>query len=787
MRALDLKLIRDLRRLAMQAVAIALVMAAGVATLVLALGAHASLEETRAAYYERYRFADIFATARRAPLGLMPRILEIPGVAAAEARIVRGAILDVPGMREPASAAVISVPETGEPVLNRIHLRSGRMPDPGSTGEIVINEAFARAHGFREGAHFSAILNGRKRQLTVAGIGLSPEYVYALGLGDIMPDDRRFGVIWMPRRALEGIFDLDGAFDEVSLRLRRDASPEEAMARLDALLAPYGGTGAYGRKDQQSHAFLDGELKQLEAMSRILPPIFLFVAAFLVNMTLRRLIALERQEIGLMKAVGYSSGAVAAHYLKLVAGIAMGGILIGWLAGAWLGNLITRIYGEFFHFPFLIFIHPPRAYLIAAAATLAAAFIGAVRAVALAVELPPAVAMRPPAPTRYRSAFRARPGLTAAVSQLTLMALRHLLRWPVRAATTLLGLALAVAILVSTLFMLDALDHVIDATFFQMERQDATLAFVDDASARAVENARNLPGVLRVEAFRSEPVRIRHGPRERRLTIVGRRRDADLVRMLDASLAPVRLPETGLVLSDAVATILDARVGDIVEVELLERRGRVERVPVTAIISSYLGLVVLMEIDALDRLVRQAPAVSGLYLAIDRGREDEFFEAVKGTPVASGLALRAQSLRTLRQTLVENIVIMVSIYVSLAAIVAFGVVYNSARISLSERGRELASLRVLGFTRGEVSRVLLIELGVLVALANPLGWVIGRGIAWVMLQAFQSDLYRLPLVIAPETYAQASVVVLSAAAVSALIVRRRIDRLDLVEVLKTRE
>ena len=787
MSALHRKLLRDLVRLWPQALAIALVLAAGAATLILGIGAYESLSETRAAYYERNRFADVFADLTRAPKVVEDEIARISGVAAVETRIAKIALLDLPDVAEPASAMFVSIPDLREQKLDLLYLRSGRLPLPGDENEVVVNEPFAKANHFGIGSTFKAILNGRKRVLRIVGTALSPEFVYALGPGVLVPDDRRFGVVWMGEKALAAAFDLTGAFSSVTLKLTRSASEPAVIDQLDALLARYGGLGAYGRRDQTSHAFLDAELEQLKAMSRILPPIFLLVAAFLVNMILSRLILLEREQIGLLKALGYRSATVGWHYLEFALGIACVGIVIGLGVGTWLGFGMTRLYAEFYHFPFLVFRTDPATYVIAAAITLAAAAVGALKAVRDVVSLPPAVAMVPPAPAAYRRMLPEAVYNILRIPQSLIMVTRHLLRRPVRTASSIFGIALAVSILVSSLWWIGAVDLIIDVTYNRTDRQDASITFVRERSQAALFAATALPGVMAAEPFRSVPVKIRHGHIERRIAITGKPAGTDLSRVLGPDLQPVRLPETGIALSDALAKILKVKVGDIVEVELLERDRRRARLPVTAIIEGYVGLTAYMDLTAVNRLLREGSTISGVNLLYDPARSEAFFNRVKSTPVASFVSLRRVSVQKFRETLAQNIYVMIAVYVSLGMIVAFGVVYNFARISLSEQGRELASLRVLGFHKGEVSAILLTELAILTLLAQPLGWAVGYGFAYAMVQGFNSELYRVPLVVERSVYAWASLVVLVSALLSGLIVRRRVDRLDLIEVLKTRE
>ncbi len=787
MRALDIKLLRDLKRMWAQALAIALVIAGGVATLVLAVGSYRSLDDTRTAYYERYQFADVFAAVRRAPKTLVDRIAEIPGVAAVDARIAKLALLDIPNFREPATGQFISLPETGEPTLNRLYLRTGRMPEPGRTEEVAVNESFAKAHRFAPGSRFSAILNGRKRELVIVGIVLSPEFIYAIGPGDIMPDDRRFGVIWMSERALASAYNLDGAFSSVNLKLQHDASEREVRKRLDALLDRYGGQAAHGRKDQTSHAWLDHELDMLANMSRTLPPIFLLVAAFLVNLTLTRFVALEREQIGLLKALGYGNTVIAAHYLEFVILIAVTGIAIGSAAGTWLGSYVTQLFGDFFRFPFLIFSKSLDVYLTAAALSLVAAIVGAVRALRGVVTLAPAVAMQPPAPASFRRVLPTWLAMDRILSQPAVMLLRNITRHPIRAALTTLGMALATAILVVSLFVSGTMENLIDVTYFLADRQDGTVSFIEKRPQHVVHQMARLPGVLAVEPYREVPVLIRNGNVERRVMISGRPRDADLSRIIDVDLRPVVLPEGGLAISDMLAQILGVGLGDSVEVDLLEGQRRTVALPIAARVEDYFGIRAMMDAEALARLMREAPAVSSVHLAIDRSRVDSLYDVIKGMPTVSGMALQRVSLANFRESIALLVTTMASIYTGLAAIIAFGVVYNSARISLSERARELASLRVLGFTRGEVLRILLLELALLTLLAQPPGWAIGYGLAWIMKTNLAGELMRVRLVVEHSTYVLASAVVIIAAVFSALVVRRRVNRLDLVSVLKTRD
>jgi putative ABC transport system permease protein len=787
MRALDRKLVRNLWQLRGQVLAVAMVVASGVAVMVMSLSTIEALDETATAYYERYRFADVFATAKRAPERLARRIAALPGVQAVETRIMKFATLDVAGFDEPVIGSLVSIPERGGPVLNRLALRAGRLVAPGRADEVVLNERFAEGHGLAPGGHLAAVINGKKRRLTVVGIALSPEFVYAIGPGALIPDEKRFGILWMGRAALEAAYDLDGAFTDVAITLLRDAAPETVIDRLDRLLAPYGGTGAIARKDQTSNWFLMNELTQLEHMAHILPTIFLAVAVFLCNMLLVRMIATERAQIGLLKAFGYTGAAIGWHYAKLVIVIAGIGIVAGWALGLWLGWVNTGVYAEFYRFPILFYRPGPAVLVAVGAITIAVALLGTIGAVQRAARLAPAEAMNPPAPPYF-----AKGGFTGAdpghmFDQPTRMILRYLLRWPARAALTGAGIAMAVAVLLSSLQWIDAIDHLVETQFFRAQHQDVTVSLIEARPSTVLGEFERLPGVLASEPERSVRVRFRAGPNSRRGAIQGVKRDARLSVVHDISRGTIPVPPGGLVMSSKMSQLLGVSTGDRVTVEVLEQRRPVWRLPVTETFETYFGSPVYINIETLDRLMRQRPTVNLVHLKVDERRERELFRELKELPHVSAVSLRRAAVDLFHEALGEWLLFQVAFFIGFACTLSVGVIYNSGRIAVSERGRELATLRVLGFSRAEVSYILLGEVAILTALALPAGCLAGYGLVALFVDAFDTELFRLPLVIEPSTYGVAILVTLAAAVVSAALVGRKVVALDLIAVLKARE
>lgn len=787
MRAIHRKLLRDLGHIKGQVVAIALVIGVGVAMFIAYLSTFGSLRGTEQAYYERYRFADVFASLKRAPSSLAGRIAEIPGVEEVTTRVVADVTLDVEGMTEPVTGRLIGVPERRGAMLNDIALRKGRYLDPGRGDEILAIEGFALAHGLEPGDTVSAVINGRKRKLEIVGIALSPEFVYTIRPGDLMPDDARFGVFWMGQRALATAFDMEGGFNDVVLSLAPGAQSEEVIARLDRLLTTYGGLGAMPRRLQTSAWYLDNELRQLQGFGFFIPVVFLTVAAFLLNVVLTRIVSVQREQIAALKALGYSNAEVGLHYTLWSLTVAGLGGLLGVFGGRFLGRGMIGMYNDYFRFPFLEYQLPNEVMAGAVAISLAAAVIGAWGAVRRAVSLPPAEAMRPEPPARYQRTLLERLGLGRFLSQPARMVLRNLSRRPLRTAASVVGIGFSGGLLIIGFFFSDSIDELMDVQFNVIQRQDITVSFVEPRSSQALYEIAHLPGVMYAEDLRSVPVRLRAGHRERQTAVTGVANGALLQRVINVSYEAEELPPEGLVLSTKLAEVLEVDLGEMVTLEVLEGGRPVRQVVVAGLVEEYMGMSAYMEIDALRHLMREGGNLSGAYLMVDSRMSEELYQRLKNIPAVAGVALKQAAITAFNKQMDEMMGVFIFFNILFASIIAVGVVYNAARIALSERSHELASMRVLGFTRTEISSILLGELGAVSLLAVPLGMVFGYGLALFMVMGFDTELYRFPLVISARSYAISALVVLLASTLSGLAVRRRLDHLDLVEVLKTKE
>ncbi len=797
---LNRKLLRDLRERWAQLATIGLVVAAGIAAFVALQATWQSLEQTRDTYYEEYRFGDVFVGLERAPDRVADRLANIAGVTLVYPRLVapvriplasaRAETAGEPGTgrQQPPIGQVVGLPPGGDPPLNGVFLMDGRMVEPGRADEALLIETFAERAGIAVGDTLPVVMEGNLRQVRITGLAAAPEYVYPAPPGtDPIPDDERFAVLWMDRQAVAPAFQMEGAFNDVVLRLAPGAVEEAVLAETDRILEPYGGRGAVGRDLQRSNFFLEMRMDQLQALSGFVPILFLGVAAFLLNVVLSRLVKLQRGEIAALKALGYRDREIGGYYVKMALVVVLLGTGLGLALGAWMGRGLTGFFTEFFRLPLLEYSVP---LAIAVPAVLVAAVFGVLGAFGTLrgiLRLAPAEAMHPEPPASYRPTLLERFGVGDLFGSSGRMILRELGRRKLRTALSSFGIALAVGIIVVGRFSSDAFDLILDRHYQMAMQEDVSVSLIGPTPERAVREVAALPEVGRAEGLRVTSVRLVSGAHYRDIPIYGYREGDRLRRLMDAQGRVAAMPTGGLVLTETLADLMGIQVGDSVEVQLREGRGGTRRLPVTGTVDEMFGLQGHMRLDDLNRLLGEGPTVNSLLLTIERDDFQLLEARLARMPRVQEVTAKAHQIGRLEELTAEPQRALVLILSIFGSVIAVGVVYNNARVALSVRARDLASLRVLGFTRGEISGILLGEQGIQVLMAIPVGLFIGRILSGLLAATLDPEEYRFPLMVSPQTYAYAAIVVLAAALVSALLVRRRLDHLDLIGVLKTRE
>lgn len=781
------KLLRDLRELRGPILTIATVVACGVSAFVSLAGTHRALVDARTRYYGAQRMGDVFASAERVPESVTPRLAALPGVSRVQTRVRTGLRVPMPSLASPADGVAVSIPRDGDARLGAVRLVSGRRPQPGHDDEVLLLEAFARAHGLEPGAPLRVVIEGQERELRVVGLATSPEWIFAVQAGSFAPDDARFAVVWVPREALAAVTGLEGAFNELVLELQAHASIPAVLDAVDRLLEPYGAPGAYGLERQPSHYYLSQELTQLEGMANFAPFLFLAVAAFLLNVVLARIVALQRGIVATLKAIGYRDTTIALHYLELVIVIVALGALFGLALGAVMGNLLTDLYLGFYHLPRLAFAIPKDIAAGAIVTALLAGVVGGLGAVRSILRMTPAEAMRPPTPPTYRGGRQMPAWLRRLVSPSLRMVMRELLRQPVRTLLSVMGIALSVGLLVLGASITDSMKVLIDQMLPSVQREDITVTLRAPVPDTDLSSFRVIEGVRRAEGLRTLAVRFEAGVHARTAAITGYPEPHALRPLRDLRGHEQRIPAHGVILTDILAERLGVVPGQRVRVVTLDGERPTLSIPVAGVVSEAMGMAGHMSLAELHRLLAEPVTINQVLLFVDPRQEANVQARVDELPMVASAGNAKRAIRQFAEQSGRSMDVFALVIALFAGAITIGVVYNNARITLNSRQRDLASMRILGFTKAEIGSVLLGELTLQVGLALPIGLWLGRQMLDGMMSDVDPEAFRMPAVIDSSSYATAAVVTVIASLVAGYIVRRRLDSLDLIGTLKTRD
>lgn len=790
------KLRRDLLAQWGSLLALTAIMAIGAGSCVGMRALHRDTDCARSSYYAHQNLADIVVNLRSAPEWAVQQAQSLTNISILQGRINEPVLLDIPGLDLPVAGSAISVPLERRPMLNDVLLRQGMWFEGSGEGQVILIDAFARANGLRPGDRIRALLPDRQHDLLIVGTAMAPEFVYLLPAdGGLAPDPARFGVLYMPEEILQRAADREGAWTQVLGRVL-DRSPEALKQTLEALethLDDYGVTLTSTMADQPSVRFLADELDGLATSSLVMPSIFLGVAALILHVLMGRLVARERMIIGTLKAVGYSRGAIMLLYLAHGAAVGLLGGLAGLALGHGLHQMMIAMYQQFFALPGLAARMHPDIMLLGVAVSIAFATMGSSQGAWLAARLDPAESMRPPAPAKggriwleyFQGLWRRLP------FQLKLTA-RNMLRHPMRSAASMIAAMIATALIVMMTSMLDSLDILMRHQFERVSREDMTVILRDPQDALGgVREIEGLPGVSVVEGTLDVPCDLRYGLREKRMGVIGLPVGHQLHMPLDGSGNRVAIPPSGLVLSRKLAEILDVHVGDPVQMRPLMGERREVQAVVSGIVDTYLGLAAYASLDYLARLLGEQAVSNTLLMRLEPGLASAeragLMAALRERPSVTGVSERMRALEQMQKTFGETMGANLSVMVLFAGAIAFGGVLNTALVSLSERRRDIATLRVLGYTPRQVGVLFATESLILNLMGVALGVVAGVIAAHLMAQAFNTELFRFPAVVTPTRMITSAAIVMVFIGIAQVIIFRLIRTLDWLEAVKSRE
>ncbi len=792
MHALNRKLVRDLWGRKASLVSLLMIMAIGVGAYVGTASVWRDLDGARLDYYRNQRLAHFVVDLKRLPQWAVAESATLPNLSELHGRVRQAVLMEIPGIERPIPGAAISLPERRRPLLNDIRLRTGSWFSGVNEREIILDHAFAESHGLHPGDRIKALLLDRQHDLLVVGTAQSPEFVYLIPPdGGFAPDPARYGVLYASEDFLRHSGDLQGAWNQLVGTLR-DTSPT-AVANTLALLAgrldPFGVTLTTSMRDDPSVRYLEDELAGLEVQSRVMPALFLGVAALVLNVLLGRLVAQQRTVIGTLRALGYPASAVTRHYLAygLVVGLAGGlaGLAMGW----WMQGEMVAMYHGFFALPGLA----PRLHLDVALLGLLIsvlfALAGTWKGVRGAARLAPADAMRPPPPERGGRVLPERiPALWVHVPFRGRMVLRSIFRNPFRSLVSVLAAAVSTALVFTALSMVDSLDYLMRYEFQRVAHQDFTVALREPDAVWAEAEVARLPNVARTEPQLSVISDLSRGAYRKRVGVMGLPRGNRLYTPLGGDGAPLVMPDAGLVLTRKLAEILHAKPGDTLWLRpLIGQRVAVDAV-VAGVTDSFFGLSAYADIRYLSRLLGEAQAANTVLGALQPGASpDALLDELKRRPTVVGIGERLRAFTLMEETFGETMGAMIGVMVLFSGTIAFGSVLNAALVSLSERQREVATLRTLGYRAGQVAQLFAGESLLLNGTGLLAGLAAGAGLAHLLSIAYSTELYRFPAVILPSTLSYSAILVALFVIAAQLTLFRLIRRLDWLAVLNVKE
>ncbi|MGZ3774540.1 MAG: ABC transporter permease [Bdellovibrio sp.] len=771
--------------LKIQVLTLAVLVICGVAVLVSSWSAYQALSRAGVKYYETYKFADVFVEFERAPSNILDRVQKIKNVEFAQGRIVEEALLDMPGQAEPALGRFISWNQSS--MINKLYLREGRFPEPGSTQDVLVHESFAKAHKLHSGDTFIAYFHGEKARLRVCGIGLSPEYIYALSPLAYLPDDKHFGVFWMEEHALEQLAQMKGAYNSVVLTVSRGALIDEIKTQLDQIVKPYGSLGAYGRDKQLSNLLLQDEISQQKSSAALIPAIFVIVGAFILNVVMNRLISLHRAQISILKALGYSSGDLTIYYFKLASIILLLGILPAMLFAYGIGQWYASLYEKYFRFPKIEFSLTVQSVSLGLFAGLVPGWLASLRALSVVFRLTPAEGMRPPSPPTFKKSILEKMGFFEVRDIRARMILRDLFFHPTRSLSAIFGIAAAIGILINGSFWIDISNFMLKRQFYEMSREDLEVRFTYPRKKDVINELSRLPGVFYIEGARTVPVRLHFKGLTKDTALIARDGGSAMRQILDRQGQVIAIPSSGVLMSTYFKKKYSFKVGDTIELEVLQGRRLNLQVLIAGFIDDIIGASAYISPDILHRMLGEEPSVDTVNLKIVPSLKEQIYIKLKESPIVASVSVRDLLIKSFKNTMLQMIVAFTMILIVFAVAISGAVLFNIARITLSEKNWELASLRILGFPVGFVFNLLFLFLGIQVIFASVPGLLLGYILSYISVRLIHSDMFVFPLVIENSTYALAIVTIIFTYLLGGFFLYKKIETLNLSEALKARE
>jgi len=797
MSTLTRKLLREVYRAKGLLLAVTSIIAVGITCYVSMQSAYNNLAAAKDRYYKRCRMADFWIDVKKVPLAEIDPVARLPGIRDLQSRIQFYATADIEDEPQPINSLVISLPGRRDRpaenrVINDIILQQGGYFTQTRDNEVIVNAAFAEAHRIEPGDWVYLLLNNRRQELFVVGTAISSEFAWLIGPGALIPDPEKFGVFYIKRHYAEDVFDFEGAANQLVGRLSPESKdhPDEVLRRAESLLDDYGVFSTTPLDQQASNTFLSGDLDGTRSMAIIIPAIFLTVAALVLNVLITRLARQQRTVVGTLKALGYSDGQIFRHFLMYGLVIGAAGGLIGCGLGYLAALGLTEVFDSFYTFPDLRNEFHWYTNIIGMAVSVACAEVGSLYGAWSMLRLQPAAAMRPEPPKRSGKIFLEHIGvLWRRLSSPWRAALRGIMRNRLRTLASLFAASMGTALLVSGFMMTESQNYFLEFEFHRTARNDIEVTFADEQGAPALWEIRGLPAVAQAEPILNVGCTFINGPYRRKGGITALAPDATMTVPHDTDGRPIRIPESGLVLTKYLAELLHVGAGDTIIVEPVEGEQRELNMTVARIADSYLGLAAYADLRYVNRVLGEEMTISGVQLRTNRDEQEDnrLYAALKERPVVRSMTQRREMVETLENTLIQNQSVFITFLTLFSGTIFFGSIVNASLVNLAERQREVATLAALGYSRWQIGNMFLREASVVNFLGVIIGLPLGYGLVELTAWAYATDLARLPVVSAPWVWLAVLGLSVLFLLLAHAVVQWRIHRLDVLEGLKVKE
>lgn len=787
MKILFRNLLRDIKKSKGQFISILIIVILGVTFYTAINSAFRNLSNSSMKYYEEYRLADIWVDLYNAPIGIREKVINIPGVKAVSGRIIKDASINI--SKESATLRFITLPDVKLDIVNDIAMKSGRYFSEGDSNQCILDEDFFKANNLNLGEYIYPIINGNKVKLKIVGTAKSPEFVYTLkDSSEIMADNKKFGIVYIKQSFGEGIFASNGSINNMSVQIYSGSDIEKIKDDIKRTLKNYGVKSVIDREEQTSSKMISSEIKQLKAMGGTFPIIFFMVASVIIYIMMGRMVENQRTQIGVLKAIGFTNLQVLAYYMSYSALVAFIGSLIGAIAGTYMGASMTKLYNQYFNLPlgeikiYGEFVLP--AFLL----TLSFCLFAGYNSCKAIFKIMPSEAMRQKAPDNGKKIILERINfIWKNISYLGKIITRNLFRYKKRALLTSFGVIFASAILLVALSMKDSMDFMIEHQYSNIQNYDIKIRFSNLINTEELNNIRNIGHVKEIEPVLETGVEISNGWRTKQVGFTVLVKDAQMYRVEDMKGNIVSLPQNGLLISEKLADILGIKLNDSVNVKFYFPGKEKKEMLVKGIVVQYLGLSIYTSMDSLNSLLGEGMIVNSAVLKLDDIKfENEVKDKLRNIPKVASLESKTDSLNALLKAM-GAMGASIGVYITLAGILLSAVLYNIATINIFERQRELATLKVLGFSNNEVKKLIFTENYIITIFGMIIGLPFGKWLGAYLMKSSSTDAYTIPYVIEFKTYIIAIIITLLFTVITNLTLIKKIKAIDMIEVLKNKE